>query len=290
MSDLPTPLERARSLSRDRALTEQADQHAITLESILAVLRSGRLTDAAARREATEIASSALIRARSVHEQQESVLEPVAEAFSRLRAELRPLIRSGPLHVQFAEPPARGRALPGPVAREARAISRTAVLSLMDRADAARARIGWDCDGRNLLMEVRDDGGTAVTADDDTLRPIVERVAALDGTMDVETTPGWGTTLRIEIPLDPPSAALTVEGAEELTDREKQVLRLVATGISNQRIGDQLGITANTVKYHVANLLRKKAPARAPSSQASLTPMMRTIRAPGLDSGPPSGR
>ena len=257
MSDLPTPLERARSLSRDRALTEQADQHAITLESILAVLRSGRLADAAARREATEIASSALIRARSVHEQQESVLEPVAEAFSRLRTELRPLIRSGPLQVQFAEPPARGRALPGPVAREARAISRTAVLSLMDRADAARARIGWDCDGRNLLMEVRDDGGTAVTADNDTLRPIVERVAALDGTMDVETTPGWGTTLRIEIPLDPPSAALTVEGAEELTDREKQVLRLVATGISNQRIGDQLGITANTVKYHVANLLRK---------------------------------
>ena len=257
MSDLPTPLERASSLSRDRALTEQADQHAITLESILAVLRSGRLADAAARREATEIASSALIRARSVHEQQESVLEPVAEAFSRLRTELRPLIRSGPLQVQFAEPPARGRALPGPVAREARAISRTAVLSLMDRADAARARIGWDCDGRNLLMEVRDDGGTAVTADNDTLRPIVERVAALDGTMDVETTPGWGTTLRIEVPLDPPSAALTVEGAEELTDREKQVLRLVATGISNQRIGDQLGITANTVKYHVANLLRK---------------------------------
>lgn len=54
------------------------------------------------------------------------------------------------------------------------------------------------------------------------LRPIVERVAALDGTMDVETTPGWGTTLPIEIPLDPPSATLTVEGAEELTDREKQ--------------------------------------------------------------------
>ena len=270
MSDLPTPLERARSVSSDRALTEQADQHAITLESILAVLRSGRLADAAARRGATEIASSALIRARSVHELQESVLEPVAEAFSRLRTELRPLIRSGPLQVQFAEPPARGRALPGPVAREARAISRTAVLSLMDRADAARARIGWDCDGRNLLMEVRDDGGIAVTAHDDTLRPIVERVAALDGTMDVETTPGWGTTLRIEIPLDPPSAALTVEGAEELTDREKQVLRLVATGISNQRIGDQLGITANTVKYHVANLLRKYG-ARTRAELASIT-------------------
>lgn len=82
--------------------------------------------------------------------------------------------------------------------------------------------------------------------------------------------PGLGTTLRIEIPLDPPSAALTVEGAEELTDREKQVLRLVATGISNQRIGDQLGITANTVKYHVANLLRKYG-ARTRAELASIT-------------------
>ena len=104
----------------------------------------------------------------------------------------------------------------------------------------------------------------------DTDPAAVERVAALDGTMDVETTPGWGTTLRIEIPLDPPSAALTVEGAEELTDREKQVLRLVATGISNQRIGDQLGITANTVKYHVANLLRKYG-ARTRAELASIT-------------------
>lgn len=79
-----------------------------------------------------------------------------------------------------------------------------------------------------------------------------------------------GTTLRIEIPLDPPSAALTVESAEELTAREKQVLRLVVTGISNQRIGDQLGITANTVKYHVPNLLRKYG-ARTRAELASIT-------------------
>lgn len=192
MDELPTPAERADTLARDRALTEQGDRHAVALGSILAVLRSGRFSDVAARREATEIASSALIRARSTHEQHESVLEPVVEAFSRLRTELRPLVRSGPLHVQFAEPPAQGRALPGPVAREARAISRTAVLSLVDRADAARARVGWDCDGRNLLMEIRDDGGGAVSAHDGVLRPIAERVVALDGTMDVEATPGWG--------------------------------------------------------------------------------------------------
>lgn len=257
MHEPPTPAERASVLARERVLTEQADQHAVTLESILAVLRSGRLSDAAARVEATDLASTALIRARSTHDQHESWLEPVDEAFSRLRTELRPLVRSGQLNVQFAEPPTSGRALPGPVAREARAIARTAVLALLDGAEAGRARIGWDCDGRNLLVEIRDDGAGAVAAHDDSMRPIAERVVALDGSLDVEATPGWGTTLRIAIPLDPPTAALTATGAEDLTARETDVLRLLATGISNQRIGEQLGITANTVKYHVANLLRK---------------------------------
>jgi DNA-binding CsgD family transcriptional regulator len=253
----PTPAERALLLASDRALTEQADQYAVALESILAVLRSARLSDAAARVEATDIASAALIRARSAYEQHESLFEPVTEAFSRLKVELRPLIRSGQLDVQFAEPPTSGRALPGAVAHEARAIARTALLALVDTAEATRARIGWDCDGRNLLVEIRDDGAGAVSVHDDALSPISERVVALDGALDVEAIPGWGTTLRIEIPLDPPSTALTVDGAEELTSRERDVLRLVATGIPNRRIGDQLGITVSTVKYHVANLLRK---------------------------------
>jgi len=229
----------------------------MTLESILSVLRSRRLADAAARIEATDIASTALIRARSAHDQHESWLEPVNEAFARLRAELSPLVRSGQLDVQFAEPPATGRALPGPVAKEARAIVRTSVLALLNEAEASRVRVGWDCDGRNLLVEIRDDGSGTVSVHDDAIRPLAERVVALDGTLDVEATPGWGTTSKIEIPLDPPVAALTAEGSEDLTSREKEVLRLVATGISNQRIGDHLGITANTVKYHVANLLRK---------------------------------
>ena len=219
MRELPTPAQRATALAHDRALVEQADQHVVVLQSILAVLRSGRHSDAAARTEAADIASTALIRTRSAHPDHESRLEPVADAFSRLKAELRPLVRSGQLDVQFAEPPASGRALPGSVAREARAIARTLVLALLDEGEARRARIGWDCDGRNLLVEIRDDGSGSASAHDDAMRPIAERVVALDGTLDVEATPGWGTTLQIEIPLDPPAAALTAEGADELTSR-----------------------------------------------------------------------
>jgi DNA-binding NarL/FixJ family response regulator len=42
-----------------------------------------------------------------------------------------------------------------------------------------------------------------------------------------------------------------------LTPRELQVLRHVALGLSNREIGSALGISVETVKEHVQNLLRK---------------------------------
>ncbi|GIP38400.1 DNA-binding response regulator [Paenibacillus sp. J31TS4] len=45
--------------------------------------------------------------------------------------------------------------------------------------------------------------------------------------------------------------------AEELTRREREVLRLIATGCSNKEIGAELGITEKTVKTHVSHLLDK---------------------------------
>ncbi len=45
--------------------------------------------------------------------------------------------------------------------------------------------------------------------------------------------------------------------AEDLTARERDVLRLVALGRSNKEIADELGIGDETVKTHVANVLGK---------------------------------
>ena len=42
-----------------------------------------------------------------------------------------------------------------------------------------------------------------------------------------------------------------------LTDRERQVLRLVAEGLTNAEIGERLFITTGTAKVHVARLLYK---------------------------------
>lgn len=42
-----------------------------------------------------------------------------------------------------------------------------------------------------------------------------------------------------------------------LTDREMDVLKLIATGLSNKQIASQLFISEETVKVHIRNLLRK---------------------------------
>lgn len=251
-----TTHDRAREASEERALTEQADRHAVTLEAILAALRSQRLDDGAARRAATDIAANALVdlRARS-HDYLSVLLEPVTGAFERLRRDLAPLLRYAELDVQFVEPPANGRALPGGVAHAARAIVRNAVLAFVDAGDTRRVRIEWGCDGLHLLMGIRDDGRGDIDAHDDVLRPIVERVAHLGGTMRVASTPGWGTELSFEIPLDPPEplTALT----EELTGREREILVRVAAGARNGEIARDLGISEHTVKFHVSKLLRR---------------------------------
>jgi NarL family two-component system response regulator LiaR len=49
----------------------------------------------------------------------------------------------------------------------------------------------------------------------------------------------------------------TDKGEEPLTERELIVLRLVATGASNQDIADQLCLSVHTVKTHIRNILDK---------------------------------
>ncbi|MHB1033334.1 MAG: response regulator [Pirellulales bacterium] len=50
---------------------------------------------------------------------------------------------------------------------------------------------------------------------------------------------------------------VTVDNDISLTQRETQVLRHVALGLSNKEIGQSLSISVETVKEHVQNILRK---------------------------------
>lgn len=48
-----------------------------------------------------------------------------------------------------------------------------------------------------------------------------------------------------------------VGAAELLTDREREVLALVAEGHSNVAIGDELALSTRTVEWHLSNIYRK---------------------------------
>ncbi len=54
-----------------------------------------------------------------------------------------------------------------------------------------------------------------------------------------------------------PSPTPGAELLEALSDREREVLTLLAEGLSNQQISDRLEISSKTVKTHVSNILAK---------------------------------
>jgi two-component system, NarL family, response regulator LiaR len=52
------------------------------------------------------------------------------------------------------------------------------------------------------------------------------------------------------------AAANQAQGAE-LTDREREVLKLMVEGLNNAEIADRLVVSLSTVKYHISNILSK---------------------------------
>lgn len=264
---------RAASSERADAIAELTDAHATTLESILAVTRSRQTTDEAARRAVTELASAAMVELRAVSDRDRQLAEePVVRAFARLKEDLRPLARFGGPEVQFIEPPVDGRALPGEVAHAGRAIVRGTVLALVEQSAVGRVRVQWDCDGSNLLIGIRDDGPGELTTDTPSVQQLGARVTALRGSLTVQATPGWGSELHVTLPLDPPPVAQTRAGATSaLTDREWSVAELAASGARNRMIAETLTISENTVKFHIANVLRKLGVANRVELAAALT-------------------
>jgi len=63
--------------------------------------------------------------------------------------------------------------------------------------------------------------------------------------------------------LSPEAAQILVDARtesreyEELTDREREVLKLMVNGLNNSEIAERLIVSLSTVKYHISNILGK---------------------------------
>ncbi|WP_119698673.1 helix-turn-helix transcriptional regulator [Microbacterium halotolerans] len=274
----PDYLRHARYSSGERmeALAELGAEYSTTLETVLASLRSSRLDNGAARQAATAIATEGLVHLRTASDRARTATEePVTTAFDRLRDDLRPLMRYRDIDVQFVDPPVDGRPLPSEVAHGARAVVRGAILVMIDDPDVSRVRAQWDCDGTNLIIGLRDDGDGALSSDSSRLRLITDRVHALRGRIDVDMTPGWGTEISVVVPLDPPHAGGMRPTTWSLGERENDVLARIASGAHNREIAADLGISENTVKFHIANLYRKMGVSNRAEATATYLSEMR---------------
>jgi DNA-binding NarL/FixJ family response regulator len=54
-----------------------------------------------------------------------------------------------------------------------------------------------------------------------------------------------------------PALGLPASGAEALTPREVEIVRMVAQGLRNKAIGERLTISEGTVKVHLHNIYEK---------------------------------
>jgi DNA-binding NarL/FixJ family response regulator len=118
-------------------------------------------------------------------------------------------------------------------------------------ADLCIAEAGLpDGSGIALIRELRAQGwvrGIVLTTSDD---PYSVRAAISAGVRSYLVS-----TASAGVPTRPGDAR--GEGVDSLSAREIQVLQLVADGKSNKEIGEDLGLSALTVKSHLARIARK---------------------------------
>ncbi|MEV0228666.1 LuxR C-terminal-related transcriptional regulator [Nonomuraea sp. NPDC050786] len=242
---------------RTRLIMELNAQYASMLTAQLGALRSITMDDATARRTAIDLAAAALIELQSAANQDLAAVEETApEAFACLADSLSLLTRYSNVELELAGPERSMRVLPADVAQAARATVRDAVLLLLDHGGVGRVRVAWRVEESSLQVSVRDDGPGRLSLDTPAVRRISDRVLGLNGALDVDPVPNWGTAVTAVLPLTPPEVP-DAHPLSVLNPRELDVLELLILGWRNRQIATHLHISEHTVKFHVANILSK---------------------------------
>jgi DNA-binding NarL/FixJ family response regulator len=119
-----------------------------------------------------------------------------------------------------------------------------AVMSIRERDPAARLIILTTHETREDIYQALQAGAQGYVLKEDGLDEILACVRSVAGG-DTWIPPTIGAALATRLK------------DQELTPRELQVLRAIATGKSNKEIGAKLNISEATVKVHVTHLLEK---------------------------------
>lgn len=109
-----------------------------------------------------------------------------------------------------------------------------------------------------------------------------ERVAGIDAFLDaVRTVADGGCVLDPQVVGRLMTARHQAEPLARLTDREREILSLMAQGRSNQAIGRQLVLTGKTVETHVRNILLRLDLPPEPDGHRRVLAVLQYLRAGG---------
>lgn len=108
-------------------------------------------------------------------------------------------------------------------------------------------------DDDQYVAQALQNGAAGYLLKDTPLEELVQAIQAIHKGY-TQLGPGLGQKLRVQAP---PSPVSYPPGWTELTSREQEILRLIATGASNQEIAQTLFIAEKTVKNHITNILSR---------------------------------
>ena len=109
--------------------------------------------------------------------------------------------------------------------------------------------------GIDATRAIRANGCLRKDAEPDEIVSAIHVVAAGDALIEPSITRRLIETFVATRPATPAAAAAA--GLSQLTDREREILTLVARGLNNEQIGERLFISPATVKTHLARIMGK---------------------------------
>jgi signal transduction histidine kinase len=187
-----------RRLERD--LHDGAQQRLVSLSLTLRLAHARVETDPVAAQKLMAGAQEELTLALAELRELARGIHPAVLSDRGLDAALEALAERSPVPVSFTATPGEDR-LPEAVEAAAYFVVAEALTNVVKYADASRATISVTRHNGTAVVEISDDGvGGADPQRGSGLRGLVDRVAALDGSLALKSEPGQGTHLRAEIP------------------------------------------------------------------------------------------